>query len=151
MPTAARLVSAAMMAAVSIAMAIIFVGVYPDEPWDNDLVDMMWTFGICGGLVGWYSLGKRVETDKGRGIILGFRAAITVAVVILFVLALNHMYGEIAAERLKGARPMEAVFVMFDKLAEYAGFILNARILGFGFFLYICTGVIARNTYFRWN
>lgn len=151
MPTAARLVSAFMMAVVTAAMAILFVGVYPDEPWDSKLNSMIWVFGICGALVGWFSLGKRVETDTGRGFVLGFRAAITVTVVLLFVLSINHMWGEIMAERLKGARPMEAIFVMFNKGAELAGFILNPRILGFGLFGYICTGVIARNTYFRWN
>lgn len=152
MPTAARLVSAVAMAIVTAAMAILFVGVYPEEPWDTKLNAMIWTFGICGALVGWFSLGKRAEQESaGSGIVLGFRAAITVSVLIIFVLSTNFMFAEILAERLRGARPMEAIFVMFDQAGVYTSFIINPVILGVGLVVYVIVGVLARKTYFTWN
>ncbi|WP_112323394.1 TrgA family protein [Oceanibium sediminis] len=151
MPTAARLVAALALGGACVIMAFAFVYTYPDERWENDLVSMIWSFGICGLIIGWKSLGRRMMIEGGTGIVLGLRAGITVSILILAIVAMYHTWGEILAGRMIGGGAMDAVFETFTKAADYAAFLFHPRILGLAAFLSICAGVMTRNAYFRWN
>ena len=151
MPTAARLVAALALGCGSALMAFLLVRFYPEEPWENDLMDMLKVFFVIGALIGWFSLGKRAAYEEGKGVFLGLRAGITVAVAILFVLAIYHVVGEILDNRLAGARPMEAIWAVFVQVAEYAVFMLHGKFLAIAAFASVTIGVLVKNTQRNWR
>lgn len=151
MPTAAKLVAAVALAFVTAMMVPILISYYPDERFDRDARELMQTFAIIGGLVGWFSLGKRVKTEGGKGIMLGLRAALVTTIWIVFVLAVNNVVGSILDRDLAGAEPMEAIFQMFAKAAEYGTFLLNPKLVGIIAFAGVTVGVLTANTQRKWN
>lgn len=151
LPTAARLVAAIALGLVSGAMVYLLIHFYPDENFQRDRGNLQLVFGGVGALVGWYSLGKRIATDGGTGIFLGLRAAVTVIVWLLFILAINHVIGQIVRDRFAGAEPMEAIWLMMQKAAEYSLYLLNLKFIGIIAFAGITVGVLTRNTHHKWN
>jgi len=151
MPTAARLVAAAALGCGAAVMVLLLIAYYPDERFDREQSDLLKVFFAVGALVGWFSLGKRAASEEGTGIFLGLRAGITVAVSLLFILAIYHVVGDILDSRLAGARPMEAIWAVFEKAFEYSIFMLHAKFLGIAAFVSVTIGVLVKNTHRRWR
>ncbi|NNU80051.1 TrgA family protein [Halovulum dunhuangense] len=151
MPTAARLVAGMALAAAAAAMVLVLIYAYPDERFDRWTTDFLMVFGAVGFLVGWKSLGRKVETEGRTGIILGIRAAVTATIWIAFVLAIITVWRNILDADFQGADPMDAVLQLADKTVEYLSFVLHPRVAGIGLFLGVVVGVLTRNTHHRWN
>lgn len=151
MPTAARVVAGIALGFASVIMVFVLISFYPDERWDREQTDLVRLFFAVGALVGWYSLGKRVAVEEGSGIYLGLRAAITVTVWLLFLLSVNFVISRIIDNKLRGADPMQAIFEMFEKAAEYAYFLLDLRLIAIIAFAGITVGVLTKNTQKRWK
>lgn len=151
MPTAARLVAGLALGAVSVAMVFVLMAFYPDERFDRALIGLVSVFGLVGFMVGWKSLGRQIAVEGGTGIGLGIRATITVALWVVLLLAIWYVVGEIMDGRLRGEKPMKAVFLGVDKATEYLLYLLNWKILAIGFFMGICVGVLTRNTHYKWR
>lgn len=150
MPTASRLVAAASLSVCSIMMVFVLIYFYPDERFDKDLSGLMWVFGICGAIVGWKSMGRRIMVEGGTGIFLGLRAAATTTIFIVVILGINYMRIEIGKGNLIGGGAMDGVFVAMNKSIEYLQFLLHPKVAGIGLFLGVCSGVMTRNAYHRW-
>lgn len=151
MPTAARLVAAIALGAVSAGMALVFVGYYPEEPWARNPTRLLQTFGVIGALVGWYSLGKRVAAEESTGIGLGIRATLTTAFWVLTVVSIWKVITRIIDDKLRGAEPMAAVLEVFQRAAEYFAFAVNWQIIAIAMFGGICVGVLTRNVHHTWR
>ncbi|MEM8869833.1 MAG: TrgA family protein [Pseudomonadota bacterium] len=151
MPTAARLVAAIALGLVSGAMALVLIAYYPDEPFARNPMKIIQPFAVIGALVGWFSLGVRAKHDEGWGISLGIRAAITTTFAILTFLSIWAVILRIVDDKLRGARPMQAVLEAFGKAGEFGTYLLNPEIIGIGLFLGICVGVLTRNTARTWS
>lgn len=149
--TAARLVAGLALGAVSMMMLFVLMAFYPEERWDRFLTSLLFVFGLSGFLVGWKTLGRQIAVEGGTGIGLGIRATITVAMWVVLILAISHVFGEVGKGRLIGEKPMEAVFIGIDRATHYLTFLLNWKILGIGFFMGICVGVLTRNTNQKWK
>ncbi|MSU90523.1 TrgA family protein [Rhodobacteraceae bacterium 2CG4] len=151
MPTAARMVAALALCAVSLLMVLVLNRFYPEEEFWRDWPEMFYLFGAVGFLVGWKSTGRRIAEEGGTGIGLGLRAAVTVAAWILFILSANHLWQQIGKARLRGEDPKQAVYLMAEKFMEYGTFMLNLKLVLIAAFMGITVGVLVRNTHHRWR
>lgn len=151
MPTAARVVAALTLGAVSALMVFVLIAAYPEEPWANNRSELVRLFGVVGLLVGWFSLGRRVAREGGTGIALGIRAALTVAAWCVFLLAANFLWRQILRGQLAGDEPIEALIVLGSKAVEYIAFLVHPRVIAFGLGLGILVGILVRRTQRVWK
>lgn len=151
MPTAARMIAALCLGFGAMAMVPVLFHYYPDEPWNDDRTGMFRLFGAMGLLVGWYSLGKKVETEEGTGIFLGLRAAIEVAFWTILIMAINGLWGEIIADRLVGAEPAEAFFDLTTRIGNYLVFGMHPRVLLIWAGIGITVGLLTKAVSKVWN
>ncbi|MEM8789584.1 MAG: TrgA family protein [Pseudomonadota bacterium] len=151
MPTAARLVAAIVLGALTAVMVFVLIAYYPEEPWERSQTRLVQTFAVVGALVGWFSLGKRAGQESGVGISLGIRAALTTTAWLLFVLSVNHVINRIIDSQLAGARPMQAIWEVVEKAVEYFGFLLHGQIIAIGLGLGIIAGIITARAQKAWR
>jgi hypothetical protein len=149
MPTAARLVAALALGLACPLMYFVFNAQYPDLRLDLLRNLLMGMLGAVGFLVGWFSLGRRVTGKLGSGFVLGMRAAVTITVWALFLCALYYVLDRIAIHAYR--EPMEAILALFDKMTEYALYLLNWRIAGLALLIGVTCGTLSENAARRWN
>jgi len=151
MPTAARMVAAFALCAASLLMVLFINGYYPEEEFWRDWPEMFYLFGAVGFLVGWKSTGRRVAEEGGTGIGLGLRAAITVALWVIFLLSVNNLWSQISKAKLKGEDPKQAVYTMAEAALEYSTYMANPKLILIAAFMGVTVGVLVRNTHHRWR
>ncbi len=152
MPTAARLVAAITVSFALLAMVYVVIAYLPEERLERYETRFLWVFGIYGAIHGWWGLGVRANKEKGSGIFLGIRSAITVTIAILFMCAIAKVVDDILDAKLAGARPMQAIIDMFQAFGEFA-FVLMTQPMLFVIFgaTGILCGVLTRNAAKRWD
>ncbi len=151
MPTAARLVAAISLAIASAAMVIVLAIYYPDAKLDRYMPNIFFVFGGLGALVGWYSLGRRVEFEEGIGIGLGIRAALTTMAWIILALGIAFIMMEIVDERYRGREPMAAIRGLIAQCMLLAGYLFHAKVFGIAIGMGIVAGLLTRNAHRMWR
>ena len=150
LPTAARLVAAALLSVAAIIFVPILMNAYPEEnTWKYHETSFKYMLIAIGIHVGWNGLGIKVNTDQGSGIGLGLRAAITMTVWALGLLAIWH-----GIEKMKKHayyEPVPAVLDMFNQLAEYSTYLLNVKLLLIIAAMGIVAGLLTENAGKRWR
>jgi len=124
MPTAARLVAAALLAILGFYMAEQVKALLPEGMYTGKMSEV--TAGL-GLLTGWIVLGSRA----GRGWTAGINNGITATVVLvfwaLFVFGAYKMIIDALARRFRD--PMEAFAEVFLKMYEYASYLADTNII----------------------
>lgn len=147
--TASRLVAAALLMIAGAVMVPILISFYPDEKLDTDQRELTYLFVAVGWYVGWFGLGRKVNTGVGSGVGLGLRAVITMVVWILALLAI--WYGIEQMKRHAYWEPLEAVLDMFDKLTEFVQYLLNWKLLGIIAGIGVVVGSMVEGAGKRWR
>ena len=151
MPTAARLVAAISLAIASAAMVIVLAMYYPDAKLDRHMPNIFFVFGGLGALVGWYSLGRRVEFEEGIGIGLGIRAALTTMAWIILALGISFVIMEILDNKFRGLEPMAAIRALVEQCMVFAGYLFHAKVFGIALGMGIVAGLLTRNAHRKWR
>lgn len=151
MPTAARLVAAISLAIASAAMVIVLAMYYPDAKLDRYMPNIFFVFGGLGALVGWYSLGKRVEAEQGIGIGLGIRAALTTMAWIILALGISFVIMEILDNKFRGLDPMDAIGALVKQWVILSAYLFHAKVFGIAIGMGIISGLLTRNAYEKWR
>lgn len=149
MPTAARLVAAVCLGAGAFIFVPVLIGIYPEEPFHYHESGLTKLFLAIAVFVGWYGLGRKVNTGRGSGIGLGFRASLTMFAWALSILSIWYGIGKMRKHAYY--EPVPAVLDMFEQLSEYAFFMLNGTLIGLLLGIGIVSGVLADSAAKRWK
>lgn len=125
MPTAAKLVAAAMFALVGLVGALYYSPLLPEG------TQVRWlphSAAIIGFLCGWMIMGRQA----GRGVRTAIGNGISTVVALVFWLALGWSIYEMVVRSTKMMYdgPMEAVLAVFDLMVGYGRLMLAPEIIG---------------------
>lgn len=127
MPTAAKLFSAIMFAAVAFLAASLYVQNLPEGRPTGVLREVSTVIGL---ICGWTIMGNFASRPHGRveAMGTGIRTSFTMTLVVLFMFG----FGEMLARSMKGRYddPMEAVLAMFDLMLSFGHQMLTPEIIG---------------------
>lgn len=151
MPTAARLVAAISLAIASAAMVIVLAMYYPDARLERHMPRIFIVFGGLGALVGWYSLGKRVEVEEGIGVGLGIRAAMTTMAWIILALGIAFVVSEILDNKFRGLEPLAAIRALVEQCMILVGYLFHWNVFGIAIGMGIVAGLVTRNAHEKWR
>jgi len=151
MPTAARLVAAISLAIASAAMVIVLAMYYPDAKLDRYMPRIFIVFGGLGALVGWYSLGRRVEFEEGIGIALGIRAALTTMAWVILALGISYVIMEILDDKFRGLEPMAAIRALVEQCMFFAAYLFHTKVFGIAIGMGIIAGLLTRGAHRKWR
>lgn len=146
MPTAARLVSALILAALAWAASQFYRPLMPeatDFGWFNEV-----NAGV-GALCGWYVTGPRLGRGWPEGIGAGLTGVAALVFWVLFLHSFNEMLGRALETRYNG--PIEAILAIFSLAADYGALMLEATLLGLLVAGGLILGLVGEWVSHRWS
>lgn len=146
MPTAAKLVAAALFALLGVAGVVIYGPLLPDA---TPLRGLLPSAVIIGLLCGWLLMGR--VAGRGYGTAIGNGISTGVALVFWLVLLWSGVEMVDRSTKMRYDGPMEAVLGMFGLMVEYATLMLNAELLGVALIGSALAGFLTEAAARRWS
>lgn len=147
MPTAARLVSAILLALSAGIVVMIAIEVYPNI--GNRMNSLLAGAVGVSLVVGWMGIGRTIAMDEGSAVMAGIKAGITAFLWVLLVYGIEEMVQGIMVHAYY--QPMTALLQVPSRMIEYGKMAMNVPIGGAIVILSAFVGIMAKRASDKWN
>lgn len=147
MPTAARLVSAILLALSAAIVVMIAIEVYPTI---GRRMNSLLAGAVAVGLFnGWFGIGRTIAMNEGSPVLAGLTAGVSVFFWVLLVYGIEGMIQGILAHAYY--QPMTALLQIPARMIQFGKMAMNVPIGGSMVVLSAFVGVMAKRTSRKWS